>query len=363
MNSFNDKERLEELMKKYVAREHTLAEGEELFDMLQSIHKPEVLEALFESRWNLKDRPEMEMLWKDVLSARDRKESSISEDQGKYRIRPLWKWSIAASVLLLISILWWIQPGQIEYETYSTSFGETQEILLDDGSEITLNANSELRWKKNWKKDKIREVELKGEAFFEVAHVNLNSAQMLSDQGQSQRMPFHVKSADMIIEVLGTSFNVEERRGEAMVYLKEGSVKLYLPGKVDTDLHRSDENNASSTESVSKTILMEAGETVRYSTRTREWVRLETNLAPSITEWKDGILIFDDMPFGNVLRRMEDIYGKSFEVEDPKLLKRVVNFEVPYENWETIEKLMSVTLNLQFDTSSAGRIIIKNRKE
>lgn len=362
MKSYNNKDRLENLMKKYLAREHSQAEGEELFDLLQSIHKPEVLEALFESRWNLKDRPEIEMLWQDILTARDHTESSVPEQEDKYRIRPLWKWGIAASVLLLISVLWWNQPGQIEYVTYATSFGETQEIVLEDGSQITLNANSELRWKKNWKKDKIREAELQGEAFFEVAHVDLNSEQM-SDQGQSQRMPFHVKSADMVIEVLGTSFNVEERRGEAMVYLKEGSVKLYLPGKDDKGLHRSEEKNTSGTESASNTILMEAGETIRYSARTREWVRLEADLAPSITEWKDGILIFDDMRFGKVLQRMEDIYGKSFEVEDPKLLERVVNFEVPYENWETIEKLMSITLHLEFETSGEGGIIIKNRKE
>lgn len=168
-----------------------------------------------------------------------------------------------------------------------------------------------------------------------------------------------------MIEVLGTSFNVEERRGEAKVYLKEGSVQLNFPVMEEKkdDFAKEENETIVAPAEVRRTILMEAGETVQYSTQTREWVKLEVDLASTITEWKDGILLFEDVRFGDMLQRMEDIYGKAFEVEDRGLLDRQVNFAVPYESWETIEKLMSVTLRLEFDSNREEKIIIKNRKE
>lgn len=362
MKSLSNKDRLEHLMKIYLAKEHSRAEAEELFEMLKSVDKPEILEDFFENRWNVEDRPKVNMFWNDVLAARDTKESAITADKNKNRIRSLWKWSIAASLLFLISLQWWDFKNSENFVTYTTDYGETQEILLEDGTEITLNANSELNWSKNWEKEKIRFVQLKGEAFFDVAHVDISTSQKSTNAVQSQLMPFHVQSADMIIEVLGTSFNVEERRGEAKVYLKSGSVKLNFPAseskQESSELKRNQDDTA-----VSETVLMEAGETVHYSAQTREWVKLETEKTSSITEWKDGILIFDEVRFGDVLQRMEDIYGRSFVVEDAHLLDRPVNFAVPYESWETIEKLMSVSLQLKFDSSGEEKIIIKSRKE
>src|SRR5690554_6587157 len=362
MTPFKPNDRLEELMRKYLAREQTPAETEELFDLMQSVHNPRILEEFFKARWNIEDRPKINMIWKDVLAARAARQPVSEKKKGRVSVHPLWKWAVAASILAVISFLWWNQTSQPEYIIYATDFGETKEIQLEDGSHIILNANSILRWDNNWNTNGIRKAELQGEAFFEVAHVNL-SKDSISSSGESPRMPFQVESAGMVIEVLGTSFNVEERRGEARVYLKEGLVKLHFPGHEETDIDHAEEKGKSSPSSSTKSVLMEVGETVRYSSRTREWVRLGADLASSITEWKDGILIFDDVRFGDMLQRMEDIYGKSFEVEDPRLLERLVNFEVPYENWETIEKLMSVTLQLEFDTSEEGGIIIKNRKE
>ena len=357
-------DRLEELMRKYLAREQTPAETEELFDLMQSVHNPRILEEFFKARWNIEDRPKINMIWKDVLAARAARQPVSEKKKGRVlSVQPLWKWAVAASILAVISFLWWNQTSQPEFIIYTTDFGETKEIQLEDGSHITLNANSVLRWDKNWNTNRIRKAELQGEAFFEVAHVDLTIDSLSLSEGQSTRMPFQVESAGMVIEVLGTSFNVEERRGEARVYLKEGSVKLYFPGNERSDPDPTEDKSKSNPSASTKSVLMEVGETVQYSSRTREWVRLGADMASSITEWKDGILIFDDVRFGDMLQRMEDIYGKSFEVEDPRLLERLVNFEVPYENWETIEKLMSVTLQLEFDTSEEGGIIIKNRKE
>src|SRR5690625_4361839 len=153
MKPMNNKDRLEELMKKYLAKEHSSADAEELFDLLRSIHQPEGLEAFFEDRWALEDRAEAKVVWEDVLRARE--EKSLQYSKRKARIHPLWRWSAAASVLLLISILWWNFGTQPELIAYSTGYGETQEIILEDGTEISLNTRSESTVNRSWKESVI----------------------------------------------------------------------------------------------------------------------------------------------------------------------------------------------------------------
>src|SRR5690625_2914373 len=228
MKPLNNTDRLEELMKKYLAKEHTSAEAEELFDLLRSVHQPEMLEAFFEDRWALEDRPEAKMVWEDVLRAREEKRLQSSTMERKARIYPLWRWSAAASVLLLISILWWNFGTQPELIAYSTGYGETQEIILENGTEIILNANSEITWNRSWKESGIRKVNLKGEAYYDVAHVEWENTDSVG------RMPFQVRTEDMVIDVLGTAFNVTKRKGETTVFLERGVVQLdFLSGLLD----------------------------------------------------------------------------------------------------------------------------------
>lgn len=360
-----ENERIKYLLNKYLRKEHTPAEARELFDHLRTVYSPEELEDLFLNHWRhmAGSQSVTELTWQDILEKRKRITEKRQAEKRKSRTRIIWRWSVAASVLLIIGMLWWTGNEEPAYITYSTDFGETREIVLDDGTTIVLNANSELQWKKSWKKDKMRFAELKGEAFFEVAHVDITSGRETESEDLSRRMPFHVKSADMVIEVLGTSFNVEERRGETKVYLEEGSVKLNLLEKEANQNPGEEMEKEAEKSSVSRTVLMEPGETVQYSAQTREWIKLEPDLASSITEWKDGVLMFEDVRFGDMLQRMEDIYGKSFEVADSNLLNRRVFFAVPYENWEVIRKLTETTLRVEFKTGNNEKIIIKNRKE
>lgn len=83
---------------------------------------------------------------------------------------------------------------------FSTEGGEKKKITLPDGSVVLLNAKSVLTVDKNFN-DKNREVNLVGEAFFDVKH--------------NKNKPFKVHTEDFDINVLGTSFNVKIYPGEA----------------------------------------------------------------------------------------------------------------------------------------------------
>ena len=94
-------------------------------------------------------------------------------------------------------------------ESVTTEFAERSEVTLPDDSEIFLNAGSEVSFsKKNW--DKKRNVILKGEAFFKVA------------KGKK----FTVETTHGTIAVLGTQFNVENRKNFFEVTCYEGLVSV-----------------------------------------------------------------------------------------------------------------------------------------
>ncbi|MGO4918237.1 FecR family protein [Maribacter spongiicola] len=99
-------------------------------------------------------------------------------------------------------------------ESFSTEYAESKFITLPDTSEVILNAESELAFNKN-KWDTNRNVDLKGEAYFRVA------------KGKK----FTVETAQGLVTVLGTQFNVESRENFFEVTCFEGLVSVTINGK------------------------------------------------------------------------------------------------------------------------------------
>ena len=101
----------------------------------------------------------------------------------------------------------------VRYQEFSTPAGQRAKVLLADGTEVWLNANTILRYPERFDPKK-REVELHGEAFFEVEKAAGN--------------PFVVKTNKMDIQVTGTKFNVNAYDTEEyfVASLVEGSVSV-----------------------------------------------------------------------------------------------------------------------------------------
>ena len=101
----------------------------------------------------------------------------------------------AAAVVLLCLSVWtaylYMQPATIQ--TVST-LAETRTVRLPDGTSVTLNHYSSLSYPERFKSDN-REVELSGEAYFEVS--------------KDPKHPFIVQTETIDVQVLGTHFNVD----------------------------------------------------------------------------------------------------------------------------------------------------------
>ena len=101
-----------------------------------------------------------------------------------------------------------------QLNTLSVPRGGEYRLTLSDGTKIHLNSESELRYPVSFKGQENRMVELKGEAYFEIAKDSLH--------------PFKVITQGLLIQQLGTVFNVKSRaEGKVEVALVEGSIGIY----------------------------------------------------------------------------------------------------------------------------------------
>ena len=128
-----------------------------------------------------------------------------------------WKYlSIAASIALLLVtgiLLTDKEPEQelVYYETIAVPDAKTK-ITLPDSSIVWLNANACLRYPREFS-EQVRQVEIKGEAFFEVR--------------KDEKKPFIVQTDGIGIRVLGTTFNVDAEPEKTEITLLTGKIGLY----------------------------------------------------------------------------------------------------------------------------------------
>ncbi|MBY5959185.1 FecR domain-containing protein [Membranicola marinus] len=350
-----DEERIKYLSRKYFDGTLTKEEWEEVLWRVDRAEEADNIDELFKSEWQRTDKPHQipHVTWEDMQS-----HWNSERKQNKIVTFP-WKWAVAASVLALVSAIWWVW-GQQEQSglTYETGYGETQDILLDDGTSVTLNANSKLMWNKNWEETGVRVAELVGEAYFDVSHIDAEENEDLD------LLPFQVQTPELLVNVLGTAFNVSSRRGETNVFLERGLVKLDLGTEKDHEkIVTVEEGGRENSEpTTNEGVLMKPGDHVSFSTTTKLFKKNDGEKYTNEPTWINGTLSFRKMEFGKILTELEDIYGKQFNVEDSTLLTRKVSLAVPYENWETVYKLIEVTLNLEIITDyDNNRIKIKKR--
>lgn len=370
------KDRLKELMQKYIDRTCTMEERNELVEYIKQTSGPEALNGLWWEVWAETDGSVIldELSWEALNEKRvQRKRSNLQMVWMQ-----VWKWSAVAAVLVGVYFMVdWYQNGA-DIMIYETGYGERMEVVLDDGTTVNLNADSKLTWDRNWEKKGLRQAKLEGEAYFNVSHVGsidqmaFRDENMISDS--SFRIPFEVLTSDVTIRVLGTAFNTIRRRGKTEVYLEKGVVELSLhPNEITgkRDLIRGERRELQKKKSDPKpdktldtlnVIRMQPGDWVSYSAIDDILIQKILDNGEEKTEWKDGVLSYRDVEFRVMLQNLEDIYGKSFEVSDQDLLTKRVNFGVPFKDWDTVTEMMEWMLGIEIMELGDNQIQIKKQK-
>ena len=180
-----------------------------------------------------------------------------------------------------------------------TAFGKIQTLTLPDGSTVTLNGNSRLRYSPHWQSGQTRHIWLDGEGFFRVTH-------------QQHHEPFVVHLPNKLnIEVLGTQFNVMARESRARVVLSSGHIRLANASGQQLD--------------------MQPGELVETIGKSQQISHRRVD--PTIdASWQTTRLTFDKASLADMVQRLKDTYGLEVVVSDPALLTQRFSGSVPNNN-------------------------------
>jgi ferric-dicitrate binding protein FerR (iron transport regulator) len=145
---------------------------------------------------------DMDKAWENLNKRKANTESKVIQ------LNPYKKYLGIAAAIAFIVVASFLYYGTLN-EEISTQYAERAAIVLPDASEVQLNADSQISYsKKNW--DNKRDIVLNGEAFFKVA--------------KGKR--FTVTTENGTVTVLGTQFNVENRKGFFEVACYEGLVSV-----------------------------------------------------------------------------------------------------------------------------------------
>jgi transmembrane sensor len=212
--------------------------------------------------------------------------TSMKKRMPKRRSSVIYPLAIAASVLLAISISVfmtlhaWEQPESVT--SYATSSVEQRIITLSDVTVVRLNRDSRIDIEES-NKGPIRTVQLQGEAFFDVT--------------ENPERSFVIHVDDAVVQVLGTSFNVKQGN-EVMVAVQEGVVSLRHSAKEEKSVAR-----------------LVAGQLGLLAEDGRD-VKIEEANIENYLSWMNGYLRFDSLPFDQVIKQLERIYGLNHELQD-----------------------------------------------
>jgi len=171
--------------------------------------------------------------------------------------------------------------AEVSYNTTSTPRGGQFQVVLADGTKVWLNAASSITYPTAFTGND-RQVEITGEAYFEVAH---NAAK-----------PFRVKSNGQTVEVLGTHFNINAYKDEPLITttLFEGSVKV-IKGTASALLKPGQQSLVTEKEN-------------NLNIKVTNNVDLDQALA-----WKNGKFYFTDTDIGEVMRQIARWYDVDIE--------------------------------------------------
>ncbi|OHX64308.1 FecR family protein [Flammeovirga pacifica] len=182
--------------------------------------------------------------------------------------------------------------------------GKRVKLLLEDGSIVWLSAETKFKFPASFHGENERIVAVEGEAFFDVS--------------RNEKQPFRVKSTSTEIVVLGTRFNVDNTtRNIDQTTLVSGKVNIEMQGEVTAELTPSEQFTFNGNEMI------------------LENVNTDTYVA-----WTQGSLLFDDIPFPELKKKLERWYGVVITNNNTKLQKQ--RFSGEFNKNDDIESVMSL---------------------
>ncbi len=237
---------------------------------------------------------------------------------------------IAAAIILLVSVGYFTTKYYMHINNYDiteiTAKNEIKEqIVLPDGSLISLNAESKLEYPEEFTGNE-RKVKLTGEAFFKVT--------------KNTEKPFIIETENAEVKVLGTSFNVNTK-------LSENKVEVF----VETGLVELKRRNNGK-----EKLLIEPGD---VGVLTKDKLEKSVNTNHNIIAWKTHEIIFREDKLSDVIHILNRVYNTNIICENKEVLN--LNYTSTFVNQEisSVINVICVTFDLKVEYKNDKIYLIK----
>jgi len=324
------------LINRFLAGEATEEESRELEAWLKASPEHRQIFAAAEALWQNARAiepayvPEFNDFWRKLEARLDEQESSprasviplhrptAREIKSRFfndKIKLRWL-AVAAVLIIMIggAALYRTLFNREALQTYSTQNAQRLRVSLPDGSQVELNAGSEIKFPQSFA-DSIRVVSFAGQGYFEV---------------NPDHRPFIIQTENAQVRVLGTKFDLKARHRKTQLIVKEGMVALR-----------------------SAVSAAESGVILRAD----EMSLCFENLPPQKPErvnaeywlgWLRNKFVFDKMPLHEVAEELQRFYDFEIRLADPELGKLALTGEFEQEPLEEILSAIGLALNLKY---------------
>nr|WP_319511101.1 FecR domain-containing protein [uncultured Draconibacterium sp.] len=222
-------------------------------------------------------------------------QQTISLSRSRRKIL-IYKLAAVLAIPLTFALSWYfLNTGEVEQPLLAETIceitapkGHVAKCILPDGSEVWVNTGSSLTYDASSFNTNVREVELIGEAYFEVE--------------KNAEKPFTVKTEMADILVTGTSFNVKAYSNSKVfeTILAEGGIDMKI-------------NN-----STQQKIKLAPGERAIYKDGVKN-ISIDKVDSEYFTSWRNGELLFKDATLNDLVVELARIYDIEFHMMDKKL--------------------------------------------
>lgn len=195
-----------------------------------------------------------------------------------------------------------IETKEIIVTTLTNNTNKPKTYVLTDGSKIILRKGSSISFDENFNTSE-RKVELKGEAFFDVA--------------RNENKIFTIKTGNLYTEVLGTSFNINAKKEKIKVAVVSGLVKVY------------DANNV---------IRIKPNQEAIYTSQSKDLSKHNVNTKLA-TLWFKNKLRLKGISLKEISDLLKNRFGTELISDNPKLLNKRISLTITQnDNTESIIK-------------------------
>lgn len=298
---------------------------------------------------------------------------SIAEEENSIQLLPLstssnkgrWIWlAIAASVIGVIGWLFAnesvtnpiaVPPDyQIAKNEVITGSGKRDKLVLPDGTQVWLNAESKIEYGQDFGKTN-RDISLSGEAYFDVT--------------KNKELPFTIQTNRIHIKVTGTAFNVKAYPGEKVsetsiirgrveVTVNARPKELYVL-KPNEKLVIRDEPEAEKTEQTVVSNVQKQESKPLIQLGYINYIANDSDSATVETSWVFNRLVFDNESFTEMAVKMERWFGVKIRIDDPKVAAIRLNYQIQNETVEKALRNMQYVARFHFNVDGKNITITK----